>query len=435
MDQPAESPATGVTPRPQSRSRRFVLGVCMVVLMYAVTELVLFAAVSIRFGRLFSFSAMEAARRVVDAGPDPFGLADVPARLRIHKEIVHPYLGYVYDPRVEQSSPYGISDVSPVQHRTPDTIIIGIFGGSFADDIAYGSGEALADLLKPRFPGKQFVIVKSTIGGYKQPQQLMALNYFTALGGEFDIIINVDGFNEIALPALENVPQTNPFFPRQWHLRMRTVPDRDFLTTVGRIRFLDSVAEKWANVFRTGPLRYSVTMNTIWRIGDQLIYNAATNARAELPQMASGTNEYAASGPPESFANDRELYAALARTWAESSYQMHVLARAKGIQYFHFLQPNQYVDGSKPMGEAERRVAIRADHPYAKSVKSGYPELVSRGRDLAGRGVAFVDLTNLFATTREALYQDNCCHVNASGRQIVVEAIARTIIGSLPADE
>ena len=403
----------------------------MIVLMYAVMEILLFAVVSIRFGRMFSFSAMEAARREVSAGSDPFGLADVPARLRIHKEVVHPYMGYVYDPSVEQSSPYGISDVSPVQRRSADKVIVGIFGGSFADDLAYNMAQKLADLLKPRFPGKEFVIVKATIGGYKQPQQLMALNYFTAIGGEFDIVINLDGFNDVALPALENVPQTSPFFPRQWHLRMRTVPDQEFLTTVGRIKFIDSVAETWASTFRRAPLRYSVTMNTLWRVGDRFLYNAATNARAQLPQLASGTNEYAAAGPPTPFASQGEMYAALARTWAESSYQMHAVASAKGIRYFHFLQPNQYIDGTKPMSDEERRVAINEAHPYAKSVRSGYPELRARGRELIQRGVNFVDLTGLYANTRDVVYRDNCCHVNPTGQRLVIEAIAHTIISSL----
>ena len=411
--------------------RKFAFWVLMIVLMYAVTEILLFAAVSIRFGRMFSFTGMEAAHREVTAGSDPFGLADVPARLRIHKEVVHPYMGYVYDPRVETSTPYGISDVSPVQKRSPDKVIIGIFGGSFADDIAYSATEALGTLLKPRFPGKEFVFVKATIGGYKQPQQLMALNYFSAIGGEFDIVINLDGFNEIALPALENMPNTNPFFPRQWHLRMRTVPDRDFLATIGRIKFLDSVSERWAGFFRSGPLRYSVTANTIWRLGDRVLYNAATNTRAQLPQMASGTNEYAASGPPAPFDTPGEMYPALARTWAESSFQMNAVAVAKGIRYFHFLQPNQYLQGTKPMGDDERRIAIKEDHSYARSVRSGYPELRARGRELTQRGVNFVDLTNVYANIREPLYADNCCHVNAAGRRIVIEAIARTIIGSL----
>ena len=414
-------------PRPPRRGRTFALALAMIAVMYVVTELLLFATISIRFGRLFNFTAFEAQRREVTAGEDPFGMADVPARLRIRKEIVHPYLGYVYDPTVERSaSPYGISDVSPVQHRSPNTVVIGIFGGSFADDIAYTMTDELAERLKPGFPGRQFVFVKATIGGYKQPQQLMAFNYFTALGGEFDVVINLDGFNDVALPGLENIPNTNPFFPRQWHLRMRTVPDTEFLTTVGKIKFWDSLSEKWTGVFRNGPLRYSVTANTIWRLGDQLLYNQAVANRALLPQM-SAVNGYAAAGPPSTYASDAEMYQALGRLWAESSYQMHAIARARGIHYFHFLQPNQYLEDSKPMDAAERRVAIREDHPYAANVRKGYPVLRELGRDLVRRGVTFVDLTNVYADTRDVLYRDNCCHVNGAGQRIVVEAIAKTI--------
>ena len=414
--------------------RRFAFAACMLLIMYAAMELLLFTAISIRFGRVFTFSGFEAQRREVNAGEDPFGMGDVPARLRIHKEVVHPYMGYVYDPTVEQSSAYGISSETPIQHRSPDKVIVGIFGGSFADDIAYNMAGELAEKLKPSFPGRQFVVVQATIGGYKQPQQLMALNWFSALGGEFDIVINLDGFNDVALPALENIPSTNPFFPRQWHLRMRTVPDTEFLATVGKIRFIDSVSAKWQSFFRTGPLRYSVTANTIWRIGDQLLYNAAVNQRALLPKMSS-VNGYAAAGPPAPFKNDEEMYAALAHLWAESSFQMNAVAKAKGTQYFHFLQPNQYVDGSKPMGDEERRVAIREDHPYGVSVRKGYPVLRELGKDLTRRGVPFVDLTNAFANNRGVLYRDNCCHVNTAGQRIIVDAMVKTIrsaLGSSP---
>jgi len=430
--EPSDTSSSTVTsgPRSQSRMRRLAMWACMILIMYAAAELLLFTAISIKFGRMFTFSGFEAQRREVNAGDDPFGMGDVPARLRIHKEVVHPYMGYVYDPTVEQSSPYGISDTPPVQHRSPDKVIIGIFGGSFADDIAYNMANELSEKLKPSFPGREFVVVKATIGGYKQPQQLMALNWFTALGGDFDIVINIDGFNDVALPALENVPDTNPFFPRQWHLRMRTVPDTEFLATVGKIRFLDSVGAKWQSFFRTGPLRYSVTANTVWRIGDQLLYNAAVNQRAKLPKM-SAANTYAAAGPPAPFANDEEMYSALGHLWEESSFQMNALARAKGIRYFHFLQPNQYIEGSKPMGDEERRVAIRADHPYAKSVRQGYPVLRELGKDLARRGVNFVDLTNIYANTHDPLYRDNCCHVNTAGQRLVIDTVVKTIRSTL----
>ena len=414
-------------PRTPSRRRKFALALGMIAVMYVVTELLLFTVISLKFGRVFNFTAFEAQRREVTAGDDPFGMGDVPARLRIRKEIVHPYLGYVYDPTVERSaSPYGISDVSPVQHRRADTVIVGIFGGSFADDVAFNMADELAERLKPGFPGHEFIIVKATIGGYKQPQQLMAFNYFTALGGEFDVVINLDGFNDVALPGLENIPSTNPFFPRQWHLRMRTVPDTEFLATVGKIKFIDSTSARWTGLFRSGPLRYSVTANTIWRIGDQLFYNWAVANRALLPKM-SAVNGYAAAGPPVTYATDAEMYQALGRLWAESSYQMHAIAQARGIRYFHFLQPNQYLEGSKPMDAEERRVAIREDHPYAANVRKGYPVLQELGRDLVRRGVAFVDLTDVYATTRDVLYRDNCCHVNDAGQRLVVEEIAKTI--------
>ena len=45
---------------PPSRMRRFALRLCLLLLMYVVTELLLFAAISIKFGRMFSFSGFEA---------------------------------------------------------------------------------------------------------------------------------------------------------------------------------------------------------------------------------------------------------------------------------------------------------------------------------------------------------------------------------------
>lgn len=413
--------------------RRLALRLAAVLVIYVVCELLFFTVTSIRFGRVFTFSAFEARPREVTAGADPFRLASMPGRLRIHKEVVHPYMGYVYDPTVETSSPYGISDVSPVQRRSADKVIVGIFGGSFADDIAYFTERGgLADQLAPSFPGREIVIVKATIGGYKQPQQAMAFTYFTVLGGEFDLVINVDGFNDVALPPVENLPNTNPFFPRQWHLRTRTVPDTELVGTIGEIRNLDALATTWSRWFNWGLLRYSVTANTIWRVGDQLLYRAAVARRAKLPKMARG-GDYVATGPAVTFASDDELYGALARVWAESSYEMHAVAAAKGARYFHFLQPNQYVDGSKPMGEEERGIAIKEDHSYAVSVRKGYPVLQRLGQDLAQRGVNFVDLTKVYASTRDTVYSDNCCHVNAEGRRLVVAAIARAIAAGLKA--
>ena len=402
-----------------------------IVIIYVACELFLFAVISIKFGRVFSFRQFEARPREVTAGEDPFQLATMPARLRIHKEVVHPYMGYVYDPTVEKSSPYGISDISPVQKRSADKVIVGVFGGSFADDISYMTEPGkLADELGPLFPGREIVVVKATIGGYKQPQQVMALTYFTALGGEFDIVLNIDGFNEVALPSVENLPNTNPFFPRQWHLRTRAVPDNELLVTIGEIKHFDALAKTWSDWFYRAPLRYSVTANTIWRVGDQLLYKAAVAKRAQLPKLAH-SRDYAESGPPTTYADDDELYTALGRMWAESSYEMHAVTAAKGARYFHFLQPNQYVEGSKPMGAEERGIAISSEQSYAVGVRKGYPILQQLGQDLTKRGVNFIDLTKVYASKPETIYRDNCCHVNPEGRRVVVAAIAKAVAADL----
>jgi hypothetical protein len=416
----------------RGRGRTILFWLALVVVASALTELGAFTVVSLVSRRWFSFEELQARRQQSNAQSESaLRMLDIPARYVVRKEVVHPYLGYVHDPTVEQSSPYGISDIPPIQTRAADRVIIGFFGGSFAEDIVYHGADAMIEQLEPLFPGKQFVIVKAVMGGYKQPQQLMAFNYFTALGGEFDIVINLDGFNEIALPVAENIPNTNPFFPRQWHQRMQMLPDSALLSTIGQIQFLDTVSQRWAAVFSRAPFRYSVTMNVIWLSGEKLLYNRALALRARLPALAPKSAEFASVGPPSSFKDQAEMYESLGKMWAESSFQMHTLAAARGAKYFHFLQPNQYVRGTKPMTAEERRVAIREDHPYGRSVESGYPVLQRLGADLVKRGVNFVDLTKVFSDKRDVLYRDNCCHVNFEGDAIVGAAIGRATAAGL----
>jgi hypothetical protein len=416
----------------RGRGRRILFWLVLVVVAYALTELGAFAMVSLVSRRWFSFEELQARRQQWNAQSEAaLRTLEIPARYVVRKEVVHPYLGYVHDPTVESSSPYGISDIPPIQTRAAGRVVVGFFGGSFAEDIVYHGADAMIEQLKPLFPGKEFVIVKAVMGGYKQPQQLMAFNYFTALGGEFDIVINLDGFNEIALPVAENVPNTNPFFPRQWHQRMQMLPDPALLSTIGQIQFLDTVSQTWAAFFSRAPFRYSVTMNVLWWSGEKLLYNRTLELRARLPGLVPKAAEFAAVGPPAPFQDEAEMYEALGRMWEESSFQMHVLAAAKGATYFHFLQPNQYVQGTKPMTTAERRVAIRVGHPYGRSVEGGYPVLQRLGADLADRGVNFVDLTKVFSDRSEVLYRDNCCHVNFEGNDIVGAAMGKVIAAGL----
>jgi hypothetical protein len=64
-------------------------------------------------------------------------------------------------------------------------------------------------------------------------------------------------------------------------------------------------------------------------------------------------------------------------------------------------------------------------------VEQGYPLLRAEGARLASQGVAFQDLTDLFATIQQPLYVDDCCHVSAKGSDMMGEAIGRALVARL----
>ena len=86
------------------------------------------------------------------------------------------------------------------------------------------------------------------------------------------------------------------------------------------------------------------------------------------------------------------------------------------------------------MSEAEKRVAIQADHPYRQSVETGYPLLIPNGRALKEQGIPFYDLTGIFKDHPEAIYIDSCCHSNQAGLDLMAQAIAHAILDGRPTD-
>ena len=117
----------------------------------------------------------------------------------------------------------------------------------------------------------------------------------------------------------------------------------------------------------------------------------------------------------------------LAQFWRRTSEFMHDVAIANNIKYYHFLQPNQYVEGSKPMTEEEKKIAFIEGHPYAEGAKLGYPHLISEGVKLHDSAVAFYDLTKMFVDNSEILYFDACCHFNTKGYDYIIDEMVDLI--------
>lgn len=355
---------------------------------------------------------------------------------------VHPYLGWCIDPISSDPSSQevglpvnslGFVDDSPtILKRKPGQVLIGICGGSVAQQMSAFGKEALLQELEsaPQYAGKELILVRLALSGFKQPQQLMALNYLLALGGELDILVNVDGYNEIALPYVENVlVHTNYAYPRSWHLLMihAQSPER----SQAAADLLTMRAERQGNagwMLKTGLWRSNLC-GLLWKLRDKsLAYRLSTLGIEEFQKNQHTGRGMTRSGP-ENLSDDEEtMQSAALDLWQNCSLQLRNLCQANGIRYLHVLQPNQYHANSKPLTEREHGIYRAPQQLYGQMVTRYYPRMIARGQALRLAGVDFQDLTQLFANVTEEIYVDPYCHYNKLGNEMLARRVAQLLI-------
>lgn len=403
-------------------------------------------------GLLARAPALGARMQLAAAGVDPGARGQAQARIddRAHegvtRESIHPYLGFAVTPsNVALAGPpsldaLGFPNGGPlVRDASPDTVVIGIFGGSVAAYFAsWGGAQAILDDLQqlPRFRGKTLVALTAAHLGWKQPQLLIALAYLQALGVHFDVAILLDGFNEVVAAPRELVPAgVSPFYPSHWH---QHVANLDVATgmreRIGIVGLLKQRREQWAQRVLGSPLRHSRFVQLVWSLYDRALEVQLEAQRVALDtERATKGKDFAATGPPWRGDEDA-LVRELASLWFESSLEMRALAEARGTLFFHFLQPNQHVPGSKPIDADEAAVAIRGGEAFAPYAERGYRLLRERGAELRVRGVRYHDLTQIYANVQEPIYVDNIGHVGARGNGLMAAAMAKAIAADLSAE-
>ena len=430
-------PATGTsTGRGRPRRRLLFVGL-LVLLAWGVVEVLGFVGWWLQTGACFTFDRAAAVRAEARAdlpaadraAEDAVRAAD-PQRAVHAGSVVHPYLGFVDDRALGHVagypiSPFGFLDErSPVRARDPATFIVGLVGGSVALQLGlYAEPELAAALQRsPSTAGRRVEFVRLCLGGYKQPQQLLAVSMVLALGGHFDLVINLDGFNEVALVG-ENVPLGVPaWFPRGWARLLDTVPNGAQLRRLGQLAVLRE--QRAARIDVAESLWWSPLCQFAWRALDRSL-QAQIGALVVAAERAPAGDGFAVRGPGTGGATVATAQAEMAALWRRSSIALHGLCKAHGIPYVHCLQPNQYVPGSKPIGAAEAAVAFAPsdDGPRA-AVVAGYPLLLQEAPALRTAGVPFHDLTGIFRDHPEPVYADNCCHFDRTGNQLLAEHVA-----------
>jgi hypothetical protein len=389
-----------------------------------------------REGRLFPRTSVR------DALADPrLGGPPMPGGLSEAMYAIHPYLGFVHEAgeRWPRFNAHGFPGPLPIVKRSPSKAILAITGGSTAVDLCLdwlrSSPEALVNA--PPFRGREIVVLCLSLYGYRQPQQLQTLSYFLAHGAQFDLLINLDGFNELALPLAENWPAgVYPFFPRVWPLSTREAIGPRTLVHLARIQHVRLRRQRWRRVVSRFPLRESAFALYLGRSADQRLLAEEVALQTELARtLGEERRSFQSEGPEPSYRDESELLADAVNMWSEASVQMAHLAAANGFRYFHFLQPNPHVEGAKPLSQVERaREVGERQSLYRKAVRTGHAIQRLAGSELRPRGVAFTDLTMLFRDVPKTVYRDSCCHLNSIGSSLLTQAIIDEILRTYSAE-
>jgi hypothetical protein len=349
---------------------------------------------------------------------------------------LHPYFGPLHRPGVRPASnnigftsPYRM----PVAKSGDDEFIIGIFGGSVGESFCqHGAARMIERLASHRFfSGRRMVPLCFSHEGYKQPQQLLVVAYFLSIGQQFDLVINIDGFNEVALSALNRDRGRDISMPSPLHLDPLLDLIAGSALTPAKVELLAAISRHKGTLNRVAAALPRARLASAAFVMDRYYrwtmgrYRAAVAEFAALPPTAA-TATILEVTPPLKARDGAVVYDDIASQWIAASLLMNSMLTARGVPYLHVLQPNQY-HTARRFSEAEARVALNDSTPFKGSVQQGYPVLL-RWSNRARQQEQFFDATTIFDGEPRAIYQDDCCHYNELGNLLFADAIAARVL-------
>ena len=368
-------------------------------------------------------------------------------------EGLHPYFGQTHTPGVAFSVPASLQNPStpaqlannnfgfvspyhyPFTKTRNDQYVIGLFGGSVGVWFCQIGAHRLVEDLKQNdlFKNKEIVTLCFSHEGYKQPQQLLVLAYFLSIGQQFDMVVNLDGLNDVALGRLNDQRGMDISMPSAQHIEpLINLIDQATLTPEKLLSLaaierdkerLNSLADR---IPRTHLATINFVLERIYRrtLND---YNAELGRFANLPSNPRGNSLI----QPTARVRNRDgaaVFEDIARNWATASLLMHQMLLPRGIPYVHCLQPNQYY-GTRVFSAEEAKVALNNDSPFKASTEQGYPLLERESAAL--KDIHFFSAVHAFDDERAAVYMDNCCHYTLAGNYRLADFMAARILSAL----
>lgn len=296
-----------------------------------------------------------------------------------------------------------------------------------------GAGQLVRNLKQaPFFADKEIVLLNFGSLAYKQPQQLMILIYYLAIGQELDMVINIDGFNEVTFSSINNERNIDISMPSVYG--MQPIIDLIDQTTLTEEK-IASLAK--INLHKTRANRLAQTMQettfaSVYFVLKQfhtISSNRYQNETIIFSQLESTNLEDSMIYiyPAETKLGDSILFENIATMWMTSSIMIRHLLQGQNIPYYHFLQPNQYFS-KKEFSSEEATIALHEQSPFHHGPEKGYPILMQKFDLLKQNGVNFHSALAIFDDEPNIVYIDNCCHFNQFGNQILADFVAEAIL-------
>lgn len=374
--------------------------------------------------------------------------ATLPA-LGVKTAVLHPLFGYVLQSGVEfkyQGHPlaannHGFQSKLDYPHiPAADDFVVGVFGGSVASGLIYAEqfSPAIAERLSadPLLRGRRVVVLNLANAGYKQPEQVSVLGYYLSAGQKLDVVVNLDGVNELVsgFRNLErNIALAMP--PIDVLGAMYSALDKGSSRSASAVAAAYHARRNEAELEAVGGCALAVCytwhyFNAAWHANKRRASEAAALAAPDTTSSFKLYNDDNPNREPKSRMGE------LADLWERSSIVMDGMARSAGATYVHVLQPNQYLKTERKYAPEEEKVAFGLDSGGSYTqfpLETGYPLLVEKVDTLKRRGIAVFAATRIYDAEAAPIYVDACCHVNETGNRILGQFVADSISEALRA--
>ena len=313
-----------------------------------------------------------------------------------------------------KSQSLGLTNQYSLKKQDLNNFNILIIGGSVAEDLDTNSSfnNLIKDEIKknhPKLEASQINIFNSALPGGKQPQGLFTLKSLEMLGYEFDLIIELSGFNEMVLAIGENFSEygINPIYPRAQNLR--TIHTADYIKN-GPLR----------KIINFHPFTHTLKKSGIWDKSRRFFQQ---NAR-----KSSSKKLFMDFLMPE---NIDEASVLAKQIYKESVENIYYHSQRKGSHYILVLQPSHHLKNSKILSDEEKKLFYTSNHvtPWAK--KAG--EIINKTYSSIDKSTFnipksnLVDLRGIFKENSDSLYIDECCHLSKEGMNLLSKEIIKKI--------